>query len=139
MFSRVESSSGKVYRQKAENSVSADFEKCLKKKGVRHDLTIPNTPEQNGVAERMNRTLVEAGRSMLADSRLPHRFWTEALSTAVYLRNRSLQWKGRHLLKPGRDRNQMWDTLEFSDVPRMLMYLRTSVRNWMQNQGSVYF
>ena len=36
----------------------------------------------------MNRTLVEAVRSMLADSRLPHRFWAEALSTAVYLRNR---------------------------------------------------
>ena len=41
MFSRVESSSGKVYRQKAENSVSADFEKCLKKEGVRYDLTVP--------------------------------------------------------------------------------------------------
>ena len=37
----------------------------------------------------MNRTLVDAVRSMLADARLPHRFWAEALSTAVYLRNRS--------------------------------------------------
>ena len=69
--------------------VSADFEKCLKKEGVRHELTVPKTPQQNGVAERMNRTLVEAVRSMLADARLPHRFWAEALSTAVYLRNRS--------------------------------------------------
>ena len=69
--------------------VSAEFEKYLKTEGVRHQLTVPKTPEQNGVAERMNRTLVEAVRSMLADAKLPHRFWAEALSTAVYLRNRS--------------------------------------------------
>ena len=98
MFPRVESSSGKVNRQKAENSahrqwwseyVSVDFEKYLKEEGVRHKLTVLKTPEQYGVAKRMNRTLVEAVRSMLADARLPHRFWAEALSTAVYLRNRS--------------------------------------------------
>ena len=40
------------------------------------------------MAERMNRTLVESVRSMLADAKLPHPFWAEALSTAVYLRNR---------------------------------------------------
>ena len=69
--------------------VSADFEKSLKKEGVRHELTVPKTPERNGVAERMNRTLVEAVRSMLADVRLSQRFRAEAMSTAVYLRNRS--------------------------------------------------
>ena len=67
---------------------SAEFEAYLKK-GVRHELTVPKTPEQNGVAERMNRTLVETTRSMLADSKLPPKVWAEALSTAVYLRNRS--------------------------------------------------
>ena len=51
-------------------------------------MTVPKTPEQNGMAERMNRTLVESVRSMLADAKLPHPFWAEALSTAVYLRNR---------------------------------------------------
>ena len=69
--------------------VSAEFQNYLKKEGVCHELTVPKTPEQNGVAERMNRTLVESVRAMLADARLPHRFWAEALSTAVYLRNRS--------------------------------------------------
>ena len=68
---------------------SAEFEAYLRKEGVRHELTVPKPPEQNGVAERMNRTLVETIRSMLADSKLPPRFWAEALSTAVYLRNRS--------------------------------------------------
>ena len=61
----------------------------LRKEGIKHEYTIPKTPQQNGVSERMNRTLVEAVRSMLADSRLPHKFWAEALSTATYLVNRS--------------------------------------------------
>ena len=65
---------------------SDEFEKYLKKEGIKHQLTIP---EQNGVAERLNRTLVEMMRSMLADSELPKSFWAEALATAVYLRNQS--------------------------------------------------
>ena len=68
---------------------SNEFQDYLKKEGIRHELTVPKTPEQNEVAERMNRTLMEAVRSMLSNARLPHRFWAEALSTATYLRNRS--------------------------------------------------
>ena len=68
---------------------SAEFSSYLAKEGIKHELTIPHTPQQNGVAERLNRTLIEGVRTMLADSKLPHRFWAEALSTAVYLRNRS--------------------------------------------------
>ena len=68
---------------------SSEFKAYLAKEGIRHELTVPKTPEQNGVSERMNRTLVESVRSMLSDSRLPRRFWAEALSTAVFLRNRS--------------------------------------------------
>ncbi len=68
---------------------SAEFSSHLEDKGVKHEVTIPRTPEQNGVAERMNRTLVESVRSMLADAGLPKQFWAEALDTATYLRNRS--------------------------------------------------
>ena len=68
---------------------SAEFTAYLKEQGVRHEFTVPKTPQQNGIAERMNRTLVETVRSMLSDANLPKRFWAEALSTAVYLRNRS--------------------------------------------------
>ena len=68
---------------------SKEFEAHLAREGVRHELTIPKNPEQNGVAEHMNRTLVETARSMLVNANLPHRFWAEALSTATYLRNRS--------------------------------------------------
>ena len=89
----VENSSGyKVKKLRTDNGgeyTSTEFESYLKKEGIEHQYTIPKTPEQNGVSERMNRTLVEAVRTMLADSRLPHRFWAEALSTAAYLVNRS--------------------------------------------------
>ena len=67
----------------------AEFEGFLKNEGIKHEYTIPKTPEQNGVVERLNRTLLEAVRCMLADSGLRHCFWAEALSTASYLINRS--------------------------------------------------
>ena len=68
---------------------STELEEYLKKEGIRHELTIQKCPEQNGVAKRLNRTLVEMVRSVLADSQLPKSFWAEALATATYLRNRS--------------------------------------------------
>ena len=68
---------------------STQFKNYLKGEGIRHELTIPKTPEQNGVSERLNRTLVEMARSMLLDSKLPKKFWAEAVSTADYLKNRS--------------------------------------------------
>ena len=89
----VEKSSGqKLKTLRSDNGgefTSTRFENYLKSEGVRHELTVPKTPQQNGVAERMNRTLVETVRSMLADANLPQKFWAEALSTATYLRNRS--------------------------------------------------
>ena len=89
----VEKSSGRKLKAiRTDNGgeyTSTMFEDYLKSEGIRHECTIPKTPEQNGVAERMNRTLVEAVRSMLTGARLSHEFWVEALATAVYLRNRS--------------------------------------------------
>ena len=68
---------------------STKFATYLKNEGIRHELTVPKTPEQNGVAERLNRTVVEMSRSMLIDAKLRKKFWAEAVSTAVYLKNRS--------------------------------------------------
>ncbi len=91
-FSSDENESGKKLKVlRTDNGgeyTSSRFEEFLRCEGVWHERTIPKTPEQNGVAERINRTLVETG-SMLIDSKLPQKFWGEALSTAVYLRNRS--------------------------------------------------
>ncbi len=66
------------------------FQAHLKACGVRHELTIPKISEQNGAAEHLNHTLVEMMSAMLLDAKLPHRFWAEAVSTAAYVRNRSL-------------------------------------------------
>lgn len=68
--------------------VSAEFENYLKSKGIHHELTVAYTPQQNGVAERMNRTLMESSRSMLSHAGLPNSYWAEAVATAAYIRNR---------------------------------------------------
>lgn len=67
--------------------VSNEFEKYLKSKGIRHEFTVPHLPQQNGVAERMNCTLMESARSMIAHAKLPNSFWAEAVATAAYVRN----------------------------------------------------
>ena len=71
--------------------LSREFEDYLEGKGIKHELTIPYSPQQNGVAERMNRTLVESARSMIAHAKLPNIYWAEAISTAVYLQ--VMVWK----------------------------------------------
>ena len=74
---------------------SGEFDQYIISEGIRHELTVPKSPQQNGVAERLNRTLVEMTRSMLAGSGLPQKLWAETLSTAVYLRNLVLQKSSR--------------------------------------------
>nr|GEX44525.1 integrase, catalytic region, zinc finger, CCHC-type, peptidase aspartic, catalytic [Tanacetum cinerariifolium] len=58
--------------------------------GIFHQNTVPRTPQQNGVVERQNRTLVEAARTMLIFSKAPMFLWPEAVATACYTQNRSL-------------------------------------------------
>ncbi|GJV35404.1 retrovirus-related pol polyprotein from transposon TNT 1-94 [Tanacetum coccineum] len=58
--------------------------------GIKREFSIARTPQQNGVAERRNRTLIEAARTMLADSKLPTTFWAEVVNTACYVQNRVL-------------------------------------------------
>ncbi|GKF94800.1 retrovirus-related pol polyprotein from transposon TNT 1-94, partial [Tanacetum coccineum] len=58
--------------------------------GITYEKTVPRTPQQNGVVERRNRTLVEAARTMLIFSNAPLFLWAEAVATACYTQNRSL-------------------------------------------------
>nr|GEX44693.1 putative ribonuclease H-like domain-containing protein [Tanacetum cinerariifolium] len=53
-------------------------------KGIKREFSVPRTPQQNGIAERKNKTLIEAARTMLADSLLPILFWAETVNTACY-------------------------------------------------------
>nr|GEZ51871.1 hypothetical protein [Tanacetum cinerariifolium] len=70
-------------------------ELCTKKR-IRREFSNARTPQQNGVAERMNRTLIEAARTMLADAKLPVTFWAEAVNTACYVQNRVLVNKSQN-------------------------------------------
>jgi hypothetical protein len=65
------------------------FMDYCKEKGIKRQLTIRKTPQQNGVAERKNRTIAEMARSMLKGKGLPNTFWAEAVNTAVFILNRS--------------------------------------------------
>ncbi|WVZ12067.1 hypothetical protein V8G54_016597 [Vigna mungo] len=69
--------------------VSEEFNGFCKEKGIRRHRTVVGTPQQNGLAERMNRTILERVRCMLLGSGLSKAFWGEAANTAVYLINRS--------------------------------------------------
>ncbi|GKV35980.1 hypothetical protein SLEP1_g44167 [Rubroshorea leprosula] len=68
---------------------SKEFRDYCSKYGMRHEKTVLGTPQHNGVAERMNRTIVEKVRCMLRMATLPKPFWGEAINTVVYLINRS--------------------------------------------------
>ena len=120
---------------------STEFEEYLKKEGIKHELTIPKCPEQNGVAERLNRTLIEMVRSMLADSELPISFLAEALSTATYLRNCSpipLFQEELHM-KLSIVKNQKLNILESLVVQLIRIFLKMRGVNWMPRPASASF
>ncbi|GJW14560.1 putative ribonuclease H-like domain-containing protein [Tanacetum coccineum] len=59
-------------------------------KGIKREISVARTPQQNEVAERKNKTLIETARTMLADLKLPTTFWAEVVNTACYVQNRVL-------------------------------------------------
>jgi transposase InsO family protein len=61
--------------------------KELEKDGIGIELTMPHTPSQNGVAERLNRTLITKARAILVAAELPSQLWGEAVHVACYLKN----------------------------------------------------
>nr|GEV45506.1 retrovirus-related Pol polyprotein from transposon TNT 1-94 [Tanacetum cinerariifolium] len=63
-----------------------DLNQLCGMKGIKMEFSVARTPQQNGIAERKNRTLIEAARTMLADSLLPIPFWAEAVNTACFMR-----------------------------------------------------
>nr|KYP59911.1 Retrovirus-related Pol polyprotein from transposon TNT 1-94 [Cajanus cajan] len=82
----VENQTGKrIKRLRTDNSLefcSAEFNDYCKKEGIVRQYTVRNTPQQNGVAKRMNRTLLEKARCLLSNDSLTKSFWAEAVNTA---------------------------------------------------------
>ena len=66
-----------------------EFDDYLKENGITHEVTAPYSPEQNGKAERVNRTIMGPVRAILAQQKLPKSLWAEIAKAVVYLRNRS--------------------------------------------------
>jgi transposase InsO family protein len=67
---------------------NSQIEGFLEEEGIKHEFSSPYTPQQNGVVERKNRTLLDMARTMLDDYKTPDRFWAEAINTACYSINR---------------------------------------------------
>ncbi|GKE63719.1 ribonuclease H-like domain-containing protein, partial [Tanacetum coccineum] len=74
--------------EKDHSCVACQKGKQHKATWIKREFYNARTPQQNGVAERKNRTLIEAARTMLADSLLPITFWAEAVNTACHVQNR---------------------------------------------------
>ena len=70
-----------------EEYIDGGFSEYCAAQGIRMEKTIPGTPQQNGVVERMNRILNEGARSMRLYAGLPKTFWADAVSTTAYLIN----------------------------------------------------
>ena len=80
----VEKSTGrKVKVLSCDNA--GEFAAYLIQEGIKQELTTHHTPQLNGTTEKLNRMLIKGVRIMLADLKLPYRFWAEALSMCVYL------------------------------------------------------
>ena len=106
--------------------LSEEFSCYLKKYGIRAELTAAHSPQQNGVSERMNQTLVEAARSMLTHAGLSYAYWAEAVASAAYLRNRMVttalksdetpyqRWYGK---KPNLQHIRVFGCMVYSHVP----------------------
>ncbi|GJU57070.1 putative ribonuclease H-like domain-containing protein [Tanacetum coccineum] len=67
-----------------------DMNQFYEMKGIKREFSVARTPQQNGVAERKNRTLIEVARTMLANSKLPTTFWAKVVNTVCYVQNRVL-------------------------------------------------
>nr|GEV09745.1 hypothetical protein [Tanacetum cinerariifolium] len=72
---------------------NSDLNQFYGMNGIKREFNIPRTPQQNGIAERKNKTLIEAARTILTDLLLPIPFWAEAVNTACYVQNRVLVTK----------------------------------------------
>ncbi|GJS36164.1 retrovirus-related pol polyprotein from transposon TNT 1-94, partial [Tanacetum coccineum] len=101
------------------NSILVNF---YDEKGITQNFSSPYTPEQNGVAERKNRILIEAARKMLSGSVFSKQYWTEAVATACYTQDRSTIVK-RHLKTPYGIFHKRISNIDFLHVFGCLVYI----------------
>ncbi|GJZ57909.1 retrovirus-related pol polyprotein from transposon TNT 1-94 [Tanacetum coccineum] len=107
---------------KAQNFLIKLFMHTLQKERIRHETSTARTPEQNGIVERQNRTLVEVARTMLSASKVPLFFWAEAIATACFTQNCSLVIP-RHEKTPYHIINAWKPSVKFFHIFSSLCYI----------------
>ncbi|CAI7892330.1 unnamed protein product [Closterium sp. NIES-54] len=107
--------------------LGVEFTKFLKNNGIRHQLTCPGTPQQNGIVERANRTIGKAAKTLLGAAGMPYKFWPEAVRQVITVKNRVLthvgdkhwvpyeRWLGK---KPSIDMLRVWNCMGLVMVPK---------------------
>ena len=103
----------RIVKLRTDNGGEYEFQEYLKSKGIQHELTVAYTPQQNGTAECMDRTLVESARSMMSHAHLPNHFWAEAVAMAAYIRNRSATTALADHMRNGMAVNPIWSISEY--------------------------
>jgi transposase InsO family protein len=81
----------KIKKVRSDNGTefkNTGVEEFLSEEGIKHEFSVPYSPQQNGVVERKNQTLIEAARTMLDEYKTPNNFWAEAVNTACHAINR---------------------------------------------------
>ena len=117
---------GTLHSDRGGEYMSKDFNAFLADRGIKHQCTVPYTPQQNGVAERKNRSLMEMARCMVKSQSLPHSFWLEAIMCATYVLNRcptkALQsitpYEAWHGKKPSVSHLRVFGCLAYALVPQ---------------------
>ena len=116
-----------VHTLRADNGgeyCNSSFKNWLTQKNIKLETSAPHTPEQNGVAERANRTILEAAKSLLHAKHLPLELWGEAVSCAVYTLNRVKNttcmtpyqlWHGK---KPDVSHLRIFGSIAFIHIPK---------------------
>ncbi|KAL4362450.1 hypothetical protein GQ457_04G012430 [Hibiscus cannabinus] len=115
----------KLRSDRGKEYTSTEFDLFCEDEGIEHQLTVGYTPQQNGVSERKNRTVMEMARCMLMEKNLPKKFWAEAVRTTVYLLNRLLTkavqdktpveaWFGR---KPSAKHLRVFGSICYAHIP----------------------
>jgi transposase InsO family protein len=139
--SNLRSETGRlIHTLRADNGgefIAASLKTWLSEKAIRLETSAPHSPEQNGVSERANRTIVEAGRFLLHAKHLPMELWGEAISCAVYTLNRVSNTTSA--VTP----YQLWygtkpNISVFSDQSLLSTFPKQRDANWIQKASNAF-
>jgi transposase InsO family protein len=102
---------------------NSQIEGFLEEEGIKHEFYSPYTPQQNGVVDRKNRTLLDMARTMLDEYKTPNRFWAEAINTACYSINRLYLHESsrRHHMNSSPVKSPMFHILESLGVNALFL------------------